>query len=266
MNRFQSLFKNKDKKIFIPYFTLGDPTPDQSFELICEIIEAGAEALELGIPFSDPVADGPTNQRAMQRALNAGMTFDKALECITQIRQKYPLLPIGLLIYYNLIFKRGIARTYTELAKAGVDALICAELPLEESIEHEKLLLEHNLGCVHMVFPNTPLERAKQSLLRSSAFTYVVARAGTTGAQESLQLDLEKRLHNLKHLHDSALVVGFGLSRPEHVKNVWDAGANGAIVASCFANWIEQDQNQLEIPIKKIKTFMQQLEIPTKIK
>lgn len=259
MNRFQTLFKGTNKPIFVPYFTLGDPSPENSLYLIKKVVEAGAEALELGIPFSDPVADGPTNQRAMQRALTAGMNFDIALEMISEIRALYPALPIGLLIYYNLIFYRGVNKAYRDLAAAGVDALVCAELPLEESGQHEILLKEHGMGCVHMVFPNTPLERARMSLERSTAFTYVVARAGTTGASEQLSQALAPRIQTLKQLSDSPLVVGFGLSKPEQVIEVYNAGAHGAIVASRFAEWIEENPDNLDLVIQKIIDFMQQL-------
>lgn len=259
MNRFQTLFVDPKKRVFIPYFTLGDPTPEISLTMIKQVIAAGAPALELGMPFTDPVADGPTNQRAMQRALQAGTNFDVALDMLIEIRQNYPELPIGLLLYFNLIFRRGMTRAYQDLAKAGVDAIVCAELPLEESQPHEAALREYNIGCVHMVFPNTTPERAQQSLQRSTAFTYVVARAGTTGATLNLATDLQQRLTDLRKLYDSPLVVGFGLSKLEHVHTVWEAGGNGAIVASCFANWIEQHQDNPKVATQKIIHFLQEV-------
>lgn len=256
-NRFTQLFSNIQKKAFIPYFTLGDPNPEESLKLITAAIDAGADALELGIPFSDPVADGPTNQRAMARALKAGMTFDKALMMLRTIRKQYPHLPIGLLLYFNLIFKRGLERVYAELKEAGVDAIVSAELPLEEAWTHENALSEHNIGCVHMVFPNTPLERAKQSFERSTAFTYVVARSGTTGVSVDLASSVKSRLQALREITDKPIVVGFGLSKPEHVKTVWQAGANGAIVASRFSAWIEEDYPNIEKASERIKIFIE---------
>lgn len=256
MNRFTTLFSDPTRRVFIPYFTLGYPTPAASLALIKSVIDQGAEALELGIPFSDPVADGPTNQRAMAEALQAGMTFDKALAMIAELRAYAPTLPIGLLLYYNLIFHRGLDRVYAELAQAGVDAVVCPELPLEESAAHEAQLLRQQLGCVQMVFPNTPLSRAAEAFERSSAFTYVVARLGPTGASSALADTVEARIAELRTVSDKPMVLGFGLSTPEQVRTVWRAGANGAIVASRFAQWIAEDA---QVAKARILSFVQEL-------
>jgi tryptophan synthase alpha chain len=253
MNRFNQLFEDPQKRFFLPYFTLGYPNPDKSLALIKAAIDAGADALELGIPFSDPVADGPSNQRAMACALKAGMNFDKALEMIAEIRAYNADIPIGLLLYYNLIFKRGMSKAHADLKAAGVDALVTPELPLEESAEHEASLKQHDLGCVHMVFPNSPIDRVKESMNRSTAFAYVVARMGPTGASSNLSDDLKQRIDVIREFTQQPIVVGFGLSQPEHVKSTQASGANGAIVASKFADWIDEDVTTAE---QKITDFI----------
>jgi tryptophan synthase alpha chain len=129
---------------------------------------------------------------------------------------------------------------YHRLKSIGVDALLCPELPLEESAQHEAYLKASGLGCVHMVFPNTPLDRAAQSFERSSAFTYVVARSGITGASQSLDSALQQRLGELNKISEKPKVVGFGLSTQEHVRSVWAAGADGSIVASQFVRWMQE--------------------------
>ena len=156
MNRFQRLFADPKRRAFVHFFTLGDPTPQDSLRLIRAAIDAGADALELGLPFSDPVADGPTNQRSMARALAAGMTFDVGLELLAEIRAYAPDIPIGLLLYFNLLYRRGLARAHADLQLVGVDAIVSADLPLEESAAHEASLANMTwvrFKCWHLIHP-----------------------------------------------------------------------------------------------------------------
>ena len=155
MNRFDKLFAQQGRKAFVPFFTLGDPDWSTSLEIIVSAVEAGADALELGYPFADPISDGPTNQKSMQRALRAGATFDSSTKLVATIRQRYPELPIGLLLYYNLLFFQEDAG-YQKIAGAGVDAVVISDLPFEESGRHMDCLRRHDIGCVQMVAPNTP--------------------------------------------------------------------------------------------------------------
>lgn len=179
-NRFIQLFADPDRKAFIPFFTLGDPHPDSSFELICTAVDAGADAIELGFPFSDPITDGPVNQRSMQRALMAGTNYDTCLELLRRIRSRYPALPIGLRLYYNLLHMRG-DKAYAEFADIGVDAIVCSDLPFDESDWHMQMLASHGLGCIQMVAPNTPNERASNLLNHSSTPDMVLLRPFNSG-------------------------------------------------------------------------------------
>ena len=255
MNRFDKGFQ-PDRKLFIPFFTLGDPNREESMRLIRAAVDAGADAVELGFPFSDPVSDGPINQRSMQRSLASGMIFDGCVEMIREIRALYPDLPIGLLLYYNLLFKRG-ERAYAEFASAGVDAVVCSDLPLEESGRHIELLRAHGIGCIQMIAPNTPTERAARLIEGSSAFTYVISRFGTTGPSNARFEDGSvHRVTRLRKLSEKPLVVGFGISRKEQVAYFWNAGANGVIVGSHFSLLIEQNLDDLDVARQEIEDFV----------
>ncbi|WP_440615578.1 tryptophan synthase subunit alpha [Cysteiniphilum sp. 6C5] len=254
-NRFDKLFNDHDKKVFMPFFTLGDPNFDESLHIISTAIDAGVQAIELGFPFSDPIADGPTNQRSMERALKSGITFDRCIEMLSIIRQKYPDVAIGLLIYYNLLFKQGES-AYQKLQSVGIDGVVCADLPLEESKEHEALLKKYNIGAVQMVAPNSSDERVKQLANRSSAFNYVLSGFGTTGVKSEIAPQTIARIKQVRALIDQPMVVGFGISKPEHVKAVWQAGGNAAIVGSYFTSLIEQHLNDTKIAAEKIRQFI----------
>ncbi|WP_190812830.1 tryptophan synthase subunit alpha [Saccharopolyspora pogona] len=255
MNRFDTAFQQPGRKSFIPFFTLGDPTRAESMRLIRAAVDAGADAVELGFPFSDPVTDGPINQRSMRRSLSSGMTYNGCVEMIREIRALYPDLPIGLLLYCNLLFKRG-ERAYAEFAEIGVDAVVCSDLPLEESGRHCELLGAHDVGCIQMIAPNTPTERAARLIDRSSAFTYVISRFGTTGPSVRFEDDAVHRVARLRELSDKPLVVGFGISRKEHVADFWNAGADGVIVGSYFSLLVERNLDDLGVARKEIDEFV----------
>jgi tryptophan synthase alpha chain len=261
MNRFEALFSDPSHKAFVPFFTLGDPNPQASLKIIKAVIDAGADALELGIPFSDPVADGPTNQRSMERALKAGVTFDDCLKILTELRAYAPKLPIGLLLYYNLIHRRGMDKAHQDLAKAGVDAIVSADLPIEESLAHEASLKKHGIGAIQMVAPNTPNARAQELFARSSAFTYVLSGFGATGARQTVDPKTIERVKQLRQLTDKPMVVGFGISEPEHVHAMWQAGANGAIVGSKFTSMIEANLNNLSEAEQQIVEFTKKVKV-----
>ncbi len=259
MNRFQTLFSDPSRRAFLPFFTLGDPDIETSLQIIKAAVDAGADALELGIPFSDPVADGPTNQRSMARALKAGMTFDHALEMLADIRAYAPDIPIGLLLYFNLIYRRGIAAAHRDLQRVGVDAIVSADLPLEESTDHEASLQKHGLGAIQMVAPNTPDDRACTLFKHSSAFTYVLSGFGTTGVKAVVDPKTIDRVAHLRKLTDRPMVVDFGLSQPEHAQQIYQAGANGAIVGSKFSSIIEQNLAEISRAEQQIVQFIAQV-------
>ncbi|MDA7742407.1 tryptophan synthase subunit alpha [Francisellaceae bacterium] len=258
MNRFQKLFQTKKNNIFIPFFTLGDPNRAASMGIIKAAIEAGADAIELGFPFSDPIADGPTNQRSMERALASGVNFAICVEMVAEIRSCFPDLPIGLLLYYNLLFRAGEAG-YKKLAQAGVDGIVSADLPFEEAYAHQALLDKYDIGSVQMVAPNTALPRAKMLFDRSSAFTYVLSGFGTTGVKKTVHPQTLSRVKALREATAKPMVVGFGISKPEHARMVWDAGSEGVIVGSYFTSLIEDNLNDLGKAKEAIVDFVKEV-------
>ena len=255
MNRFNQLFTDPQNKIFMPFFTLGDPSFEKSLKIIENTVEAGVKAIELGFPFSDPIADGPTNQRSMERALASGISFDRCVEMLQIIRKRFPDLAIGLLIYYNLIYRQG-EKAYQKLAQVGVDGVVCADLPLEESAEHLRLLQKYSIGAAQMIAPNSNNTRVKILAAQSSAFNYVLSGFGATGAKKELAPQTIKRIKQVRALIKEPMVVGFGISKPEHVHSVWQAGANGTIVGSYFTSIIEKNLDNIDNTVKQITDFV----------
>lgn len=258
MNRFQQLLGDKNKKIVMPFFMLGDSTPAQSLEMILSAIDVGVEVLELGIPFSDPVADGLVIQRSAQRALSAGMNFEKALELISSIR-KHTDIPICLLLYYNVVFSRGLESAYAALANSGVDAILIADLPPEEAEQHEALLKKYNMGSAYLIAPNTSIERAKLLLQHSSAFTYVVSDYGTTGVRNEIPKTTYERINLLRELATTPLIVGFGISRTEQIRALHAAGAQGAIIASAHIALFEKQLPDFKAAKKSVINFIEKI-------
>ncbi len=257
MNRFRKLFEEPNRRAFIPFWMLGDPDPDRSFLIITALLDGGADALELGIPFSDPIADGPTIQRSAQRALAAGATVDRALELLERLRL-HTDVPIGLLVYFNLIYQRGLDAFCRQMRDVGVDAVLAADLPIEESEGLEQSLRTHDLGCVHLVAPNTPPSRALHLIERSTAFAYVLSTFGTTGARAQLDPSTERKIRQLRACTDQPLVVGFGISRPDQAEALYQAGADGVIVGSALVQVAEQYFNDPSALLKNIKKFVRE--------
>jgi tryptophan synthase alpha chain len=259
MNRFTALFQDKNRKVFIPFFTLGDPNRAASMDLIKATIDAGVQALELGMPFSDPVADGPTNQRSMERALKAGATFDVCLDMLREIRA--PKVAIGLLMYYNLIHRSGMDKACRDLKAAGVDALLAADVPLEESAELEAVLAKNDIGFVHFIAPNTPDDRIAILDPHITGYYYVLSGYGVTGAKKDIDPRTIDRVKHIRRTTEKPLVVGFGISDPAHVHAIWNAGANAAIVGSKFSSLIETNLTDLAKAKDAIVAFTKAVKI-----
>lgn len=255
MNRFINFFEKKEHKAFVPFFTIGDPNLNDSYKIVSEAIKAGADAIELGFPFSDPIADGPTNQRSMERAIEAGATFEACINFLKKLRKEFPDTPVGLLLYYNLLFSQG-ENGYKKLAEAEVDGIVSADLPIEESKDNIALLNKYSIGAVQMIAPNTSDERAKKMFEHSNAYTYVLSGYGVTGAKKDIAPETLHRVKHVKTLSDKPIIVGFGISKPEHAKAVWDAGAEGAIVGSYFTSIIEQNADNIDKAIQVITKFI----------
>ena len=193
MERYQQLFtrlESSKEGAFVPFVTLGDPNPALSLQIIDTLIEAGADALELGIPFSDPLADGPTIQSATLRAFAAGVTPTQCFEMLAAIRQKHPTIPIGLLMYANPVFHKGIDAFYQRCAEVGVDSVLVADVPFEESAPFRAAAARHGIAPIFICPPNADDDLLREIASHGRGYTYLLSRAGVTGTESRAQLPL----------------------------------------------------------------------------
>lgn len=267
MERYETLFKQlKERKegAFVPFVTLGDPAPEQSLKIIDTLIEAGADALELGIPFSDPLADGPTIQNATLRAFAAGVTPTQCFEMLAAIRQKHPTIPIGLLMYANLVFSRGIDEFYAQCEKAGVDSVLVADVPVEESTPFRQAALRHNVAPIFICPPNADDELLRQIASHGRGYTYLLSRAGVTGAENRAALPLHHLIEKLTEYHAAPPLQGFGISAPDQVTAAIDAGAAGAISGSAIVKIIEKNVEKPAVMLEELGAFVRAMKAATR--
>jgi tryptophan synthase alpha chain len=223
----------------IPYFTAGDPDLATTRQLVDRAIAAGADVIELGVPFSDPMADGPVLQRASGRALRVGTTLRSVLELATELRRDHPDTPIVLFGYYNPFFRYGVAQVARDAARAGVDAFLCVDLPPEEAGDLRAAAAAEGLDLISLLAPTTPPARIKRISRASSGFLYFVSVLGTTGARATLPPNLPDLVKRVRSLTDLPIGVGFGVSRPEQA--AWIAGfADAVVVGSAIARVVEE--------------------------
>lgn len=243
MNRYDSTFNRlrANRQIaFVPFAVAGDPDLKTSEAIFKTYIDNGADILEIGYPFSDPIADGPINQRAAIRAINSGLEHDTFFALIAKIR-KMTDIPMGLLLYANSALAIGYASFCKRAAEAGLDSLLIADMPPEEAGEMLHALKTNNLRSVFIISELTPPERVKSICSAINGFVYVVSRTGTTGTQTAVNATVGDTLKRLKKITSKPLVVGFGLSKPEHIATIKNCGADGAIVGSALVSIIEKN-------------------------
>ncbi len=250
-----SELKHQNNVALIPFFVLGDPDFDTSFELIKTAIDAGADVLELGVPFSDPIADGPTIQKADIRAVRSGMNVHKALELIGKIKQ-YKDIPIGLLMYYNLICHYGVEKFFKNFHDAGVNSVLIADMTIDDADEVQGAINQAGLDTVFMVTPNTTEARMKQIAAKTTGFIYTVSVLGVTGSRDALSDSVEGLVSKLKSLANIPVCVGFGISKPEHAVAVAKAGADGVIIGSRLVSMIEANLENPQQAIAEIAGFL----------
>ena len=261
--------KEKKQGAFIPFVTIGDPNLEQSFEIIKALIDAGADALELGIPFSDPSADGITIQRAALRALNSGVDTDSCLDVLAKVRAYAPNIPIGLLLYGNLVFARGIDTFYKDMAAVGVDSVLIADLPLRESAPFRDAAIKYGIAPIFIAPPNGSEETLKQVAQYSQGYTYVLSRAGVTGVDvptDASTSEVSPAHHivaKLKENNAAPGVIGFGISSPEQVKAALVTGAAGAISGSAVVKLIENNLDDNQVMLSALTDFVQKMKAAT---
>jgi tryptophan synthase alpha chain len=266
MNRYEKLFaslSDKNQGAFVPFVTVCDPNPEQSLKIMETLVEAGADALELGIPFSDPLADGPTIQGANIRALDSGATPDICFDLISQIRTKYPDLPIGLLMYANLVYSRGIDNFYERCAKAGIDSVLIADVPTNESEEFVAAAKKHGVEPIFIAPPTASDETLTQVAELGGGYTYLLSRSGVTGAETKANMPVSTLLDRLYQFDAPPALLGFGISEPEQVKQAIEAGAAGAISGSAVVKIIENNVEQPDKMLQQLENFVSSMKAAT---
>jgi tryptophan synthase alpha chain len=221
----------------VAYITAGDPSVDATLEFVLALEEAGADVIELGVPFSDPLADGPTIQRASERALKSGASLAKILDLVGRIR-KSSQIPLVLFSYYNPILQMGLETFAAAASEAGVDGVLATDLSPEESVEYRRILTMHHLNTIFLCAPTSTDERLASIAACSSGFLYLVSRTGVTGAKDTLPDDLPALLRRVRNFTTLPIAVGFGISLPGHV-TLLGGLADAAVVGSSLVAEIE---------------------------
>ncbi|MBO9491483.1 tryptophan synthase subunit alpha [Endozoicomonas sp. G2_1] len=264
--RYQSTFTElaqKNAGAFVPFVTIGDPGPEQSLAIIKTLIDAGADALELGIPFSDPSADGVTIQQAGLRALNAGVTTDTCIEILTKVREYAPQVPIGLLLYGNLVFARGLDNFYRDMKAAGVDSILIADLPIRESRPFRDIAQKHGISQIFIAPPNANDDTLREVASFGRGYTYVLSRAGVTGTETKANMPANHLIDTLREYNAAPPVLGFGISEPSQVKEAISAGAAGAISGSATVKIIENNLDNHEKMLTELSAFVSEMKAAT---
>lgn len=246
-----SQLRARSESALVAYVCAGDPTPDATESIVQSLIQGGADIVELGLPFSDPVADGPTIQAASERALSAGMNPDKYFETVASLDVDVPLV---CMTYYNLIFKRGIEKFVLDCVDAGISGIIVPDLPIEESKELAECCDKNSIDFISLIAPTTTEERINMILEHGSGFMYLVSRVGVTGARNDVAESTSKLLSRVKT--DIPKAVGFGISTAKQAKEVVEDGADGVIVGSAFVDIIASGNDvnaRLETLAKELK-------------
>jgi tryptophan synthase alpha chain len=242
--------RSEKRKGFIPYICAGDPSLKKTVDLALALEKAGADLLELGLPFSDPLADGIVNQLAAQRALAAGATVRGVFDCIREIR-KSSQVPIVLYSYVNPIFQFGLEKFHREADAAGVDGLLMLDLPPEEDVDVGAGDFVH----IRLIAPTTPAERMKKIAASARGFLYYVSREGVTGSQETIASSLSEKVAQLRQLSSLPIAVGFGISSPEQAREV-ARHADAAVVGSAIVDLIAKHGSG---SVEKVSVFAREL-------
>lgn len=263
---YAEMFKNTGKRnegVFIPFVVAGDPNYEISLKVVKKLVDSGADALEIGFTFSDPIADGPSVQNADLRASNSGMTVEKSFEFLEEVRQ-FTEKPIGLLLYFNLVYKYGVEKFYKRLNSIGINAVLIADLPPEESGQVEQIAHENKIEQIFIVSQATSNARLEKISSIGSGFIYAASVMGTTGIRSNVEKNTTELIKRIKNGSNLPVCVGFGISRPEHVEEVLSAGADGAIVGSAIINIIEGNLDNEEEMLKKVSEYVKNMKKATK--
>ncbi|MGK4007068.1 tryptophan synthase subunit alpha [Sorangium sp. So ce1036] len=259
---FEQLARRKEGA-FIPFLMLGDPDLETSARLLRAAVEGGADALEVGIPFSDPIADGPTIQAAAVRALEAGVRPADCIELLARLRADAKDVPIGILTYANLVKHRDLKGFYASVAAAGVDSVLVADVPVRESEPYVTAARAVGVAPVLIAPPNAPEATLQMLAERCSGYTYCVARKGVTGADEQVQLGHGALFETLRRFGAPPPILGFGISKPEHVRAALEAGAAGVVSGSAVVQRVAAHLGDPEATARAVTGFVREMKAAT---
>ena len=235
--------KNNKKLALMPFIMAGDPNIEITSNILLKLQENGADLIELGIPYSDPLADGPVIQVAASRALKSGTTPRKVIALLDSLKGKLNI-PIILFSYLNPLLCFGFEKFCEMSSNAGVSGLIIPDLPLEEAYKFSKIVSKHSMDLILLVAPTTPFKRMKQISNHTKGFTYLVSVTGVTGERNKMENRVENLIAKLKEVNSNPIAVGFGISTPEHVNKVREWGADGVIIGSAFVKRISSSSEE----------------------
>ncbi|MDO4263125.1 MAG: tryptophan synthase subunit alpha [Deinococcus sp.] len=267
MSRYGEMFaglRERGEGAFVPFVTLGDPDIETSERILRTLLDAGADALELGLPFSDPVADGPTIQAANIRALAAGACLTAGLNIIRRVRADYPDVPVGLLVYASLPESFGLDEFYGGVAAVGADSVLVADVPLREGRRFQAAAERHGVAPIFIAPPDASEERLRGVAQESRGYVYLLARAGVTGTEGGTARPADAVIRTLRDAGAPPTLLGFGISKPEHVRTALDAGADGAISGSAVVRIIEQHQDDEAAMLCALRDFVQEMKAATR--
>lgn len=253
LNKVFVRLKKQGNGALIGYVTGGDPDPRFTPRIAEALVKGGVDILELGIPFSDPIADGPAIQAASVRALSAGTTPRMVLEMTCEIKKKHNV-PVVILTYFNPVFRMGVENFFKLARRCMIDGVVVPDLPVEEAGEHKKAAESCGVDTIFLAAPSTSNERLGKIVACTSGFLYVVSHFGVTGEREKIE---ESTIQLIKRIAKQTkkripIAVGFGVSKPEHVRSIISAGADGVIVGSAFVNIIQRKRENIEAMLREI--------------
>ena len=251
-----SELKKKNRLALMPFIMAGDPNIEKTSKILLKLQEKGADLIELGIPYSDPLADGPIIQFSATKALHSGTTSIKVIQLLESLKDKLHV-PIILFTYFNPILSFGLEKFCELSSKAGVAGLIIPDLPLEESYKFSKIISSYSIDLILLVAPTTPFERMKNISNNTKGFTYLVSVTGVTGERNSMENRVESLITKLKEISIKPVAVGFGISTPDHIVKVRRWGADGVIIGSAFVKRIS-NCNEIEV-VNEIGNFCEEM-------
>lgn len=259
--------KSKNERALIAYITVGDPHVTESPRLIGALAEGGVDIVELGIPFSDPVADGPTIQNAVSRSLANGCRPMDVIKIAQEVHERYEI-PLVAMTYYNPILRIGLTRFLQRARGVGISGLIIPDLPVEESDTYKKECLVNDFDTIFLASPSTDEKRLKQIIAQTSGYLYLISLYGVTGTRKKVSPEVLDLVHRYGSWLSNRLpfAVGFGISKPEHVSRIIHAGADGVIVGSAFVNIIEEERRNLPQAAKRLTKLAYALKRATRLK